>query len=92
MSRKSSVFGQFRATRNNGGNPNVPDWLKEEYLSAIGSLAEKGISELPHVHDPETCRSILSVVALDRGLRTHARLLVSYSEDELLQMDLCEAK
>lgn len=86
-----SIVSIIELARNHNGNPDVPDWLKEAYFNAIHSLAEKGISDLPHENDPDTCCPILGILALDKGLRTHARLLTNYSEDELKQMDLGEA-
>jgi len=67
-------------------NPDVPDWLKEDYFSAIRDLAEAGASEILRCDDTDTNRMILSVLALERGLRTLARLLVNYSDDELSEL------
>jgi hypothetical protein len=33
--------------------------------------------------DSETIRAILSVIAIAKGLRTHGKFLVGYSEDEM---------
>ena len=85
-----AIVSIIELARNQNENPDVPGWLRDNYFSAIHALAEKGASELPNAQDPDCCCAILGVVALDKGLRTHARPLVNYSEDELQQMDLGE--
>jgi|SRR5580658_1345856 hypothetical protein len=73
--------------RNENGNPEVPVWLKEDYFAAIGTLAGRGILELSNAHDPDLCREILGVIALNTGLRNHARMLAEYSDKEMGQME-----
>ncbi len=68
-------------------NPELPDWLKEGYFEAIGDLAETGLKEIPEVHDPYVLRGILCVIALHKGARTYARMLLNYSEEEILDME-----
>ena len=43
--------------------------------------------EIWRTEDPEAVRAILSVIAIAKGLRTHGRFLVEYSEDELLDIE-----
>ncbi len=66
-----------------GANPDVPDWLKDDYFQAISELARIGVAQILRTEDPRTAEAILGVLALDRGLRTYAELLVRYSEDEI---------
>jgi hypothetical protein len=73
--------------RGRGRNPTVPDWLEEEYFAAIQELAEIGRLNLSRADSPEDVRSILAVIALSKGLRTHAMFLIEYTEDELLEID-----
>ena len=68
-------------------NPQVPDWLAASYFAALQELAEIGISELDHAKDVEDVRAILSVIALQKGARTHARFLLEYSGEELLEIE-----
>jgi hypothetical protein len=68
-------------------NPKVPDWLEEDYFRSIDELAQIGTAEMLKTEDRETARAILAIVAIARGLRTHAKFLVCYSEDELLEME-----
>jgi hypothetical protein len=86
-----AMIAIIELARNRDQNPDVPQWLKDDCFDAIHALAEKGGLELPDAQDTDTCCAILGILALDKGLRTHARLLANYSEDELRQMDLGEA-
>ena len=72
--------------RNAGGNPDVPEWMKDDYFGAIRRLAETGTEQVLHAKDPDTIRAILSVLAIERGLRVCGKILVNYSEDELLEI------
>jgi hypothetical protein len=73
--------------REKGNNPEVPKWLEDDYHRAIRELAEVGATEISGTEDPETARAILSVIAIAKGLRTHGKFLVEYSEDELLDIE-----
>jgi hypothetical protein len=73
--------------RTENANPEIPNWLKEDYFASIDALAKKGISELSKTQDPELCREMLGVIALSRGLRNHAEMLAKYSDEEMGQMD-----
>ncbi len=68
-------------------NPELPDWLREDYLRSIQELAQMGAKDILCAEEPEAKRAILSVIAIARGLRTHGKFLVAYSEDELLEME-----
>ena len=73
--------------RTERGNPEVPDWLQEDYFRSIQELAEMSANEIQRADDSEGIRAILSVIAIAKGLRTHGKFLVEYSEDELLEME-----
>jgi hypothetical protein len=81
-----AIVSIIELARGQGRNPDVPDWLKDDYFNAIRELSKSGLSELPGAQDPELIRAILSVIAIEKGLRTHAGFLVRYSDDELLEM------
>ncbi|MGA9304542.1 MAG: hypothetical protein WBW31_03965 [Candidatus Sulfotelmatobacter sp.] len=68
-------------------NPGPPAWLEGDYFHAIRELAEIGEAEVLRAEEAETVRAILSVVAIAKGLRTHGKVLVEYSEDELLEIE-----
>jgi hypothetical protein len=67
-------------------NPELPDWLSEDYFRSIEELARMGTNDILSATESETKRAILGVIAIARGLRTHGKFLVEYSEDELLEM------
>ena len=46
-----------------------------------------GTKEILPAEDSETQKAILSFIAIAKGLRTHGKFLVEYSEDELLEME-----
>lgn len=68
-------------------NPELPAWLEDDYFEAIRTLAGAGIQELSNTKDEYHLRGILSLIALDKGARTYARLLLNYSEKEVLEME-----
>ena len=82
-----AIVAVIESARAKGNNPAVPKWLENDYFSAIQELAKIGAAEVLSANDTETCRAILGVIAIAKGLRTQGRLLVEYSEDELLEME-----
>ena len=72
--------------RTESQNPEIPDWLRDDYFRSIQELAQMGTAEILETEESETKRAILSVIAIAKGLRAHGKFLVAYSEDELLQM------
>jgi hypothetical protein len=82
-----AIVAIIELARGKGNNPEVPKWLDEDYFRAIRELAEIGVAEIWRTEEPEAVRAILSVVAIAKGLRTHGRFLVEYSEDELLDIE-----
>ena len=73
--------------RNQGKNPDVPLWIADDYFHAIRQLAEIGTTEVLQAKTAEEVRAILSVIAIEKDLRIHAKFLVNYSEDELLDIE-----
>jgi hypothetical protein len=73
--------------RTESQNPEVPDWLHEDYFRSIEELARMGTKDILSATESETKRAILSVIAIERGLRTHGRFLVAYSDKELLEIE-----
>jgi hypothetical protein len=48
----------------------------------------RGTSErLPRAADQETVRSILGVLAIVHGARTYGRILVEFTEEEVLELE-----
>ena len=70
-----------------GENPEVPEWLAEDYFEALRDLAKVGTVDVLQTTNPDEIRAILSILAISAGARTHAKFLLSYSADELLEME-----
>jgi hypothetical protein len=82
-----AIVAIIELAREEGMNPDVPKWLEEDYFHAIRELAEIGAAEVLRTNEPDTLRAMLSIVAIERGLRTHGKFLVNYSEDEMLEIE-----
>ena len=78
-----ALVAVIELARGKGKNPEVPEWLNEEYFSAIQDLAKLGLTEILLAKDPEVVRAILGILALAKGARIHARFLLEYSEEEM---------
>ena len=68
-------------------NPGVPEWLKEDYFQAIRELAELSAAEVLQAKSRDESLSMLSILAIAVGARTHASFLSNYSDDEMLEID-----
>jgi hypothetical protein len=82
-----AIVAIIELARTETRNPEVPDWLREDYFNSIQELARMGTKDILSAEESETKRAVLSVIALARGLRTHGKFLVAYSEDELSEME-----
>lgn len=69
--------------RGEGTNPPLPVWLKDEYHRAIQELGSYGLEQFPRVMQSDDIRSVLSVLALSKGARMHAKFLFLFTDDEL---------
>ena len=68
-------------------NPELPNWLKQDYFQAIQDLAEIGSAEVMREDDGYAARAMLSVIAIAKGARTHARFLFEYSDEEMVALE-----
>lgn len=82
-----AIVAVIELARTEPQNPEVPDWLRDDYFRSIQELAEMGTKNILSAEESETKRAILSVISIARGLRTHGKFLVEYSEDDLLKME-----
>jgi hypothetical protein len=82
-----AIVAVIELARKEGKNPDVPGWLEEGHFSAIRELAKLGAADILRARSPEEVRAILSVLAIEKGLRTHGRFLVNYSEEEMLDFE-----
>ena len=82
-----AIVATIELARGTNGNPDVPAWSREPYEAALRDLAGLGLVELPRAVDKETVRSILAVLAITHGARTYGRVLVEFTEDEVLELE-----
>lgn len=78
-----AIVSVIELARTENSNPEIPEWLESSYQNAIKKLASLGAAQILSARDPETVRGILCVMALEKGLRTHASFLIEYTDDEL---------
>jgi hypothetical protein len=78
-----AITAIIELARTERDNPEVPEWLREDYFRSIHELAEIGAKEIWDTDDPEIIRAVLSVIAIAKGLRIYGKFLVGYSEDEV---------
>jgi hypothetical protein len=81
-----AIVTTIELARTEPHNLPMPAWLSDDCFSAIQKLSDMGLHEIADAKDIDSVRAILSVTALAKGLRAHAKLLVEYSEEELQQL------
>ena len=81
-----AIVSVIELARTRNDNPPLPEWLRDDYHSAIRQLAQMGAVEVFGVDEPYSDRSILSVIAIAKGLRAHGECLIKYSESELADL------
>jgi hypothetical protein len=81
------IVGTIELERGQRKNPDLPKWLEDDYFQAFRDLAEVGAAEILRAKNPEDIRAVLGILALAAGARPHARFLLDYSDEELLEME-----
>ena len=64
----------------------IPEWLAGKYDEALRDLSKCAVDQLGDAKDDATVRAILAVIALSKGQRTVAEVILGRTEDELLEM------
>lgn len=82
-----AIVAVIELARDDRKNANMPKWLEDDYFQAIRDLAEVGAVEVLQTKNLEEIRAILSILAISAGARTHAKFLINYSAEELLEME-----
>jgi hypothetical protein len=85
--RTFGLVALIELARGRDTNPKVPSWLKQDYFQAIQDLAEIGSAEVMSENDADAVRVMLSVVAIAKGARTHARFMFEYSDEEMNDLE-----
>lgn len=81
--RTYGLVTTIELARADAGNPQLPDALAPGYHAAIADLGRKACRELRDADDPMHVAVLLAAIALAKGRRTTARLLLDYDDDEL---------
>lgn len=81
-----ALIGLIEICRKQGGNPELPDWLKDDYQAAWENVIALGCRDLPLATDETTVRSIIGAIALAKGIQPLGDLILTYSGDELSEM------
>jgi hypothetical protein len=81
-----AMVAMIELARKEEKNPDVPQWISDDYFQAIRILGEIGATEVLNAQ-PEDARAILSIIAINKGLRVHGKFLVNYSEDEMTEIE-----
>lgn len=82
-----AIVAVIEVVRDDGKNPEGADVVGGDYFQAIRDLAEVGAVEVLQTKNPDEIRAILSIVVISAGARTHAKFLINYSAEELLEME-----
>src|ERR1700690_2603995 len=82
-----AIVAVIELARDNPKNPGVPEWLKQDYFRAIRELAEVAASEILRAKDLNESRAMLSILAIAAGARSHARFLLDYSDEEMIEIE-----
>ena len=82
-----AIAATVELARGTNGNPDVPMWARDSYEEALQELGRAGLEELPRARDPEAVQSILALLAIVHGARTCGRILVEFSEGELIELE-----
>lgn len=82
-----ALVATIEVARDSTGNPPLPDWLRTGYTAALRQLGETSLVDLPRFTNPETVRALLAIVALWKGARTYGRMLIEFTEDEVLELE-----
>ena len=69
-------------------NPTPPDWLVADYQAAIERLGRHAAEVLPAAADPILVRALIAVMAIWKGERRAARLLIEFDESEIEALEL----
>jgi hypothetical protein len=82
-----ALVASIELVRGKDRNPDVPEWMRQAYDQSLRELAQIGLEQLPRASDQETVRSILAILAIVHGARTYGRILVEFTEDEVLEFE-----
>lgn len=82
-----ALVGTIELARRNNGNPELPEWCKDDYFSSLADLGALAATDLVRTSDQDKIRALLCIVALSKSLPIHARFLINYSEEEMHEIE-----
>ncbi len=65
-----AIVAIIELARKEGNNPDVPQWLADDYFRAIRKLAEIGTAEILRAENGEDVLSILSIIAIEKAFES----------------------
>ena len=81
-----AILGTIERARQAHRNPSILDWLGSGYQSAWSEIIELALRDLARSEDPLLVQAALGAIAMARGLRRTAEVLLDFTEDELEEM------
>ncbi len=66
--------------REQGKNPELPEWLREDYYRALRDMAEYACSNIEKEWDQSMTKAVLSLVAIVKGNRNLGELIIKIDE------------
>ena len=78
-----ALVAMIELARGTLSNPPVPQWIQEDYESALGRFALLCSRSILDETNPEAIRGMLVILAISKGLLVYASAIDNYSEDEL---------
>jgi hypothetical protein len=64
-------------------NPQLPQWLENDYHSSIKKLAEFGAQNFSKDWSKELTQAFLAVAAFSKGFPNSGRMLIEFSDEEM---------
>ena len=81
-----ALVGTIELRRGRGKNPELPSWLANAYHDALHLLLGLALDDLRKSDDPFVTRCALAIVALMKGLRDYAIVLLDLDESDLAEI------
>jgi hypothetical protein len=81
-----AILGAIEREHHARRNPAIPAWLASGYQSAWHEIIGLALHDLERSEHPRLVQSALGVIAMARGLRRTAEVLLDFTEDELEEM------
>lgn len=81
-----SLVSCIELCRFNNKNPNLPDWLSDDYKEALQQLLEIACKRFVEVQNETEIRAMLGYIAIAKGNYKYGELMSYYSEKEISEI------